>query len=92
MKGDQMTERAKTPFVDIADPAVRDGELCGRADIAAWLRVSVQRLDAMRRKGLFPEACTPAGIRPRWTVGTARDYLKGLRKFVEKPEDVTEGK
>ena len=71
--------------VDIADPNVRDIELCRRSDIADWLGVTLQGFDWMRANGKAPEPCTPDGVRPRWRVGDVRGFYSARKASDAKP-------
>lgn len=61
-------------MIDIGNPEVRDMDLCQRGDIAAWLRISIQSFDWLRRNGRAPKPCTPDGMRPKWRVGEVRRF------------------
>ena len=72
--------------IDIADPRVRDTEICTRSDIADWLGVSQSAFDMMRKEGRAPKSIMPEKSRPRWLVGDVRRFY-GLKIETESNEE-----
>lgn len=71
---------------DIADPSVRDTDICTRQDIADWLGVTVSAFDFMRKEGRAPKSCMPEKSRPRWIVGDVRRFY-GVKSETESNDE-----
>lgn len=71
---------------DIADPRVRNTDICTRQDIADWLGITLSAFDQMRKENRAPKSCMPEKSRPRWLVGDVRRFY-GMKTETESNGD-----
>lgn len=65
----------------LADPDVRDTDLCTAADICAFYRISPETLRRWQISGKFPKPDGPVhGLVKLWKVRTARNPALKLRR------------